>query len=246
MYQDFSIIYDNKIKEDFDYEVMAGFVRAIMKEHSLQAGSLLDMGSGTGNAGHVLRKEFSELILCDSSAEMLTLAREKFTPPYLPQFILGEAEGFRMPGRFDLVLSVLDIPNYLTEEGLISYFENSHASLKERGLLIFDVSSPFKLYEMAATGTYIFDEDDYFYVWENHIEENRLKIEINFFIKSEETRSLYRRITEEQYMQIITKDEIIRKARSTGFKVAGIYDGYSAEPLKEDSQRMVFVLKKGD
>lgn len=248
MYQEFSVIYEKKIKEDFDYQAMAGFVRRAMKDHGVPRGHLLDMGCGTGNAGFELRKDFHELVLCDPSEEMLVLARGKFTPPYLPRFILGKAEDFRMPERFDLILSILDVPNYLDPQGLQSYLENSWMNLKAGGLLIFDISSPFKLMKMAEDRTYIYDEDDYFHVWENQLEEDRLRMEINLFVKSGEDGSakepLFRRITERQSMQIITKEEIVQRVQPLGFTVAGVHDGYSQDPIKADSHRMVFVLKK--
>lgn len=248
MYKDFSVIYERKIKEDFDYAAMGGFIRKTLGDLDVPRGCLLDMGSGTGNAGFELRKDFKELVLCDPSEDMLVLARDKFTPPYLPRIILGEAETFRMSNRFDLILSVLDVPNYLSPQDLSSYFENSWENLREGGLLIFDISTPFKLMKMAEDRFYIDDEDDYFHVWENRLDGAQLKLEINLFVKSDGSapgkEPLFQRITEEQTMQLITKEEIVRRVQTLGFTIVGVYDGYSYDPVKPDSSRMVFVLKK--
>lgn len=248
MYQEFSVIYDKKIKEDFDYQAMAGFIRQVMKDQSGSFDQLLDLGSGTGNAAFELRKDFQEMILLDPSPEMLMLARAKFRPPYLPKFLLGDAETFVMAGRFDLILSVLDVPNYLEPHGFQRYLENSWNNLKTGGLLIFDISSEVKLLNMAKDRFYIVDEEDYFHVWENHLEGDRLKLEINAFVKSGEPAlaedMLFRRITEEQSMRIITKEEIVQRVQALGFTIQGVHDGYSPDLARPDSRRMVFVLKK--
>lgn len=254
MYQEFSRIYEEKIREDFDYKQMAAFVRQSLTREGVKPGSILDMGCGTGNASLELITDTRQMILCDPSADMLSLARNKFRAPYLPQFIQGRADEVRIPNQFDLILSVLDVPNYLTGAEAAAYLKNCSINLKEGGLAIFDLSTVFKLEEMARTGIYIYDDENYFHVWENTLHDvsgqgRSLEMEINLFIREDlknlqVKEPLYRRITEQQTMYFHTKDEIEKGAQKSGLKILGVFDGYTDKKAEVQSNRMVFVLKK--
>ena len=246
MYQEFSSIYEEKIRKDFDYKKMAGFIRQHCQAAGIKPNLVLDMGCGTGNASLELVQDVRQMVLCDPSSEMLTIARNKFKAPFLPQFIQGMADEIRIPDRFDLILSVLDVPNYLEQDELKAYLRNSYGNLKTLGLLIFDVSSVFKLEEMARVGTYIYDEDHYFHVWENKLKGQQLEMEINLFIKEPPPANtdLYQRITEQQTMFLHPRTDIEVWAREIGFGIIGVYDDYAEILAKPNTQRMVFVFKK--
>lgn len=246
MYQEFSKIYEEKIKEDFDYKKMAAFVRSQLQMARIKPEQILDMGCGTGNASLELVFDARQMILCDPSQEMLTLARNKFRAPYLPQFIQGRADEVRLPNRFDLVLSVLDVPNYLEAGELRSYLKNSYNNLKDQGLLIFDLSSVYKLEEMARIGTFIYDDENYFHVWENTLEDGKLQMEINLFSRQTQAGQdgLYQRITEKQTMFLHSKEEIEERAQESGFHILGTYDDYSEVRDGVQTKRLVFVFKK--
>lgn len=248
MYKDFSTIYEEKIREDFDYKKMAAFVTRALDDQGIRPQAVLDMGCGTGYAALEFVRTAGSMVLCDPSPEMLALARNKFKPPALPRLIQGSADEVSLPGQFDLVLSVLDIPNYLSESQLAAYLGLSYNNLKARGLLVFDLSSVHKLEEMARIGTFIVDEADYFHVWENHLAEGppqRLDMELNVFLKAAPpARGLYERITEIQSMFLHPVEQVTRQAQTAGFKVAGIYDDYTLKPADDRTKRLVFVLIK--
>lgn len=251
MYQEFSVIYESKIKEDFNYKQMADFILHELKKASIKPRYALDMGCGTGNASAELVRHFGEMVLCDPSTEMLTLAREKFENPYRPIFLQGNAVEFEMVGRFDLIFSVLDIPNYLDQEELKAYLKQSWINLKPKGLLVFDYSSGLKLKESAQVGTFVYDDEDYFHVWENNLIEDRLEITINAFLKQQEDAKngadeLYERITEEQVMHLHSAEMIEEEAKKVGFKIRGSYDGYTDAASGDQTKRFVYVLEKGE
>ena len=251
MYQEFSVIYESKIKEDFDYKQMADFILQQLRKASIKPQYVLDMGCGTGNASAQLVRYCDEMVLCDPSAEMLTLAREKFENPYCPIFLQGNAVDFEMVGRFDLIFSVLDIPNYLNQEELKAYLKQSWINLKPKGLMIFDLSSGLKLKESAQVGTFVYDDEDYFHVWDNNLIDGRLDITINAFLKQQEhskkgADDLYERIIEEQVMHLHSTEMIEEEARKVGFKIRGSYDGYTNAASDDQTKRLVYVLEKGE
>ncbi len=247
MYEDFARIYDERIHEDFDYSAMADFVRRVIGELDIPVRTALDMGCGTGNASLALADVADELILCDPSAEMLTLAQAKFAGARQPMFIQAPAATFRMPGRFDLIYAVLDVPNYLAPDELEGFLDSSSVNLTAGGALIFDLTTPEKLTDMARSGPFIYDDEDYFHVWENELVGDRLDLTINAFVRSSDHRgSLYERITEEQTMYLHSISEITETARRRGLTVAGRWDGYTTVKAAGGSDRVVFVLTKGE
>lgn len=252
MYQEFSAIYEAKIKEDFNYDEMADFMLRQLRGALIPMDDALDMGCGTGNASLSLVRHFRRMVLCDPSMDMLTLAREKFKNPYRPVFLHGHAAEFEMTGRFDLIFSVLDIPNYLDREELSAYVQHSWNNLKARGLMIFDLSSVLKLEEAARAGVYVYDDEDYFHVWENHKADQTLEMTLNVFTKVPPDGSgtgcdgYYKRITEEQIMYLHPAQMIEKTVTGVGFRIRGCYDGYTDQAAGRETRRLVYVLEKGE
>lgn len=252
MYQEFSAIYEEKIKEDFNYEEMACFMLRQLKEAGITRHRALDMGCGTGNASMGLIRYFDEMVLCDPSSEMLNLADVKFPNPYRPMLLQANAAEFEMAGRFDFIFSVLDIPNYLDESEFAHYLENSWKNLKTKGLMIFDLSSVLKLREMADSGTFVYDDEDYFHVWENQLMDETLEMTINVFTRtpsnkgSSKADGLYKRITEEQTMYLHPAKTIEQMTVNAGFRIRGKYDGYTKVFATDETRRLVYVLEKGE
>lgn len=249
MYENFSRIYEEKIREDFSYPQMAAFIRAHAGSSRLRIRQALDLGCGTGNASLELVKDFEQLVLCDPSPDMLALAREKFRAPFLPVFLQASAASVQLPGRFDLIYSVLDVLNYLTFAEVSACLAACYLNLKPKGLVVFDISSEKKLKEMAQTGAFVYDDEDYFHVWENTLDEDHLDLTINLFVRAQHGSrgsELYERITEEQTMYLHPAAQVKESIRNAGFRLKGCYDGYTDLPAQDSSDRLVYVLEKGD
>lgn len=247
MYDKFSQVYEAKIKEDFSYAQMAEFIRAQVRAAGLKAASVLDLGCGTGNASVELVKDFARIVLCDPSADMLAFAREKFRPPFLPVFLQAKAQSVRLPGRFDLIYSVLDVWNYLTMDEVSQSLAACYGNLKASGLVVFDISSESKLREMGRTGIYLYDDEDYFHAWENTLKADHLELTLNLFVRAGNGKpgnELYERITEEQIMYLHPDAQMKERIREAGFRLKGCYDGYSDRPAHDRSARLVYVLEK--
>lgn len=117
--------------------------------------------------------------------------------------------------------------------------------------MIFDLSSGLKLKESAQVGTFVYDDEDYFHVWDNNLIDGRLEITINAFLKQQEhskkgADDLYERIIEEQVMHLHSTEMIEEEARKVGFKIRGSYDGYTNAASDDQTKRLVYVLEKGE
>jgi SAM-dependent methyltransferase len=141
-----------------NYELWLGEVLLPeLEKRGLRHGRALDAGCGTGRAFEPLLRRDWEIVGCDVSAAMLDEARRKF-----PDVPVSRADLRELPalGRFDLVLALNDVVNYLTEDGdLERALAGMAANLTPGGLLLFDSNTLASFRDMytpeaEAGGTY--------------------------------------------------------------------------------------------
>ncbi|MET0559026.1 MAG: class I SAM-dependent methyltransferase [Solirubrobacterales bacterium] len=124
-----------------NYELWLGDVLLPeLRRHGLSQGRVLDAGCGTGSAFEPLLRRGWEVVGCDVSPRMLAQAERKFGAD-VP---LSTVDLRKLPllGRFELVLALNDVVNYLTEDGdLERALVGMRANLAPRGLLLFDSNS---------------------------------------------------------------------------------------------------------
>jgi SAM-dependent methyltransferase len=137
-----------------DPEPKRARVLALVQRHHRGAGSLLELGCGTGTMLEGLGG-IGRLTGIDRSPEMLAIARAKVPDARL---IEDDITTFELGERFDVVICVFDTLNHLTSfDGWKALFERAHAHLAPGGLFMFDVNTAAKLRGLAAYGPW-FDE----------------------------------------------------------------------------------------
>lgn len=161
-YDAFAEKYDEFNKQN-DYEVWLGEVLLPeLEKHGLaRGGRVLDVGCGTGKAFDTLLRRGWSVWGVDVSAEMLAVAKAKLPDPWgyrgtcelrqhdareLPTPLIWHYPTFgnRTPRavKFDLVLALNDVVNYLTEDGdLERCFEGMQKNLAPDGLVCFDANT---------------------------------------------------------------------------------------------------------
>ncbi len=150
---------------------------------------------------------------------------------------------FRIDDKFDAAICCCDGVNYITENEAERFFKNIYNHLEDNSRFIFDISTKYK-YDSMFNDTYVYDDGDIFYVWENiHDEESSsVNVEINFFVR--DSLDKYSRINEVQTQYMHDTDTIERLLEKAGFSDIKIYDDYNDEPLNEDSLRAVLCAVK--
>ena len=124
---------------------------------------------------------------------------------------------FELNKKFDVVLSICDSINYITEyEELIRVFDNAYRHLDENGIFVFDVNSVYKLKEIIGNNTFVEDNEEVFYVWENEFDDsnNTCEFYITFFIKD---NGAYRRFDEQHFERAYTIEQIVYALKKVGF-----------------------------
>lgn len=152
-YAGFAQFYD-RIMGDRTDEVMR--VLSYIGRHRPQAGSLLELGCGTGAILAGLAPTLTVTGL-DRSAEMLALAADRVPAARLVQ---ADMTAFRLPASFDVVICVFDTLNHVPAfESWLALFDRVHEHLTDGGLFIFDVNTTGRMSRLNGAPPYL-DEFD--------------------------------------------------------------------------------------
>lgn len=237
-YKEFSQIYD-VLMNDIDYEKWTSF---IVKRTDVN-NKILEAACGTGSITSILAEKNLNVTAFDLSEDMLMKAYEKLGRNRNVKLLNQDMKSFKISDKFGMAICCCDGVNYLDNEDALSFFESVYNHLDEHGRFIFDISTPHK-YETMFNDTYVYDDGDIFYVWENELdEENKLvNVEINFFVSCDDGR--YDRITEQQTQYVHDVKEVILMLKNAGFKDIEVFDDYNDSLYNENSLRAVFCAAK--
>jgi SAM-dependent methyltransferase len=149
-YQAFAPIYD-EFNWSNDYEMWLGEVLLPeLERHGLVRGRVLDVGCGTGRSFAPMLSRGWEVVGCDVSEAMLGEAGRKH--PGVPTFV-ADARDLPLFGRFELVLMLNDVANYLVDDGDLERALCGIApNLLPGGLLVFDTNTLSLFRSNFATG----------------------------------------------------------------------------------------------
>ncbi len=244
-YTNFANYYDILMKEDINYEKIADFIENIFIKYDINPQLVCDLACGTGNVTIPLAKRGYEMIAVDKSVQMLDIACEKASEANLDILFLNQSiSKLDLFGTCDSFLCMIDGVNYIINpHSLINMFTKiKRCFINPGGVLIFDISSAYKLSEFIGNNTFIHDGDDIFYSWENkYYKDKKLSdMYLNFFIRKNNS---YKRFCERHLQRVYTVDEIKKALKKAGFTDIDIFDGFSFESPTEISHRITFAAR---
>ena len=239
-YKAFSYYYDI-LMQDVPYHKWISKTKQYIKPGS----SILDVGCGTGTISILLAKEGYKVTGVDLSEDMLALAYEKTLSEglginYVHQDMC-RLEGFN---DFDAAVIYVDSLNYLKhDQEVFQTFHHIYKSLKEGGILIFDVHSLFKVTEIFDDYLYADTNPDLTYIW--HVGEGKfpysIEHELTFFKRVDEK---YKRFQEIHHQRTFAIEEYTQWLEDIGFKILEISADFLDQAPNEESERIVFVVQK--
>ena len=242
-YGEFAKIYDELINEDINYDEMVDRIIEICNSYNVELNDYLDIACGTGNVTIRVAKYFKNIYGVDLSEDMLREAFDKFKEARVKgKIICQDMTELSLNKEFDLITSVLDSTNYITDlNDLQNYFNGVYTHLKSNGLFIFDVNSYYKLSEILGNNIYTYSEEEVFYTWENVFEDNLLSMFLTFFVKKGD---LYERFEEEHLERAYTEKELEKELEKANLEVLAKFDGYTENDVQANTERIVYVIKK--
>ena len=240
MYGKFAGLYDPLMK-DVDYDRWAGYIASFLPEGSLR---IADCACGTGEMTLRLAKLGHTLTGVDISEDMLRVASEKARKAALKvPFICQNMAKLMLHRPQDAIVCACDGVNYLDSiEDAAEFFAAAYNALKPKGMLLFDISSKYKLERVLDCNTFAEDDGERAYIWKNCYDpESRLiSMELSFY---ERQGDLYRRFEEKHIQRAHGEDELISAMEKAGFD-AKAYSFLTMENTKEEDLRIQFIGRK--
>ena len=241
-YSVFAKYYDI-LTSNVDYKGIASMIDSYVKEAKPSSNLLLDLACGTGTLAIELSKLGYDVIGADPSCEMLTEAVKKAYCEERQILFLNQAmDELDLYGTIGIAVCTLDSINHETDvEKVDKAFSKISLFLEKDGLFIFDVNTLYKHNEVLADNVFVYDCEDVYCVWQNNTEDGKTTITLDFFENDEDT--YYR--SSEAFCEVAYSCETIEELLSkNGLKVISKYDDYTKNVIKDDTQRIVYVVGK--
>jgi len=118
VFSDYANYYD-LLYQDKDYEGEADYIHRLIKEYAPKAGTVLELGCGTGKHALLLAKKGLSVHGVDISQEMLEKASgllDSVSADIAGRVALvqGDVQTYRYSQKFDVVLSLFHVMSYQT------------------------------------------------------------------------------------------------------------------------------------
>ena len=244
-YAGFAQVYD-RLMEDVDYDKWVDYIFEIFKKYNVSPSLVAELGCGTGNITNRLAKAAIEMIGVDISEEMLGIARKKAVDADLDVlYLCQDMREFELYGTVDVILSLCDSINYITEkDDLLEVFKLVNNYLEPKGLFVFDLNTEYKFKNILADNVFAQSDDDISYIWENNYDEDEKINEyyVNFFIKDKNEK--YEKVEECHYERAYCMEEIKGLVEESGMDLIDVFDAFTFEKPKSDSQRIYVIARE--
>ena len=244
-YTSFARVYDT-FMDNIPYEEWAEYLTALLKEHNVTDGLVLDLGCGTGTMTELLASEGYDMIGADYSEDMLEIAMEKRAESgHDILYLLQDMREFELYGTVRAVVSVCDSVNYITEEeDLEEVFRLVNNYLDPKGVFIFDFKTLYNYQTVLGDRTIAEKREECSFIWDNYYYEDEKinEYELTLFIQDE--GDMYRKFEEIHYQRAYTLEEMIRLVKASGLEFVTAYDAFTKNAPNEKSERIYIVARE--
>lgn len=242
-YEYLSSVYD-ELCENVDYDVRSDYISDIFCDNSMFSGTVLDLACGTASMSERLMKKGYGIIGIDLSEQMLEIASQKLSQ-ISDNFSLFKSsmQDFELDTKADACICCLDSINHLNSLNAVqNAFNCVYNSLNNGGIFVFDVNTVYKHQYVLSGNTFVFDEEEYYLVWDNEqVDDNTVRILIDLFKFNGQS---YDRYSEEFCETAYSIDELKKALEISGFYDIKVYDELTYNAPEKSSERLFFVCKK--
>ena len=244
-YGEFARVYD-MFQDNVDYEAWGRWLKQQLASQGITDGLVLELGCGTGTMTELLAEAGYDMIGVDNSEEMLAEAMEKRVESgHDILYLLQNMQEFELYGTVRAVVSVCDSMNYITEEEDLEHvFSLVNNYLDPQGIFLFDMNTIYKYQTMIGDTTIAENRDEGSFIWENSYDEETgiNTYELTLFIPRED--GLYEKDEEIHYQRAYSLEKIRELIEKAGLTFVAVYDAYTLDPPREDSERLTFVVRE--
>ncbi len=249
IYSALSKIYDHFMRS-IPYKGWAAFIRDKLVSEGISEGLVLDLGCGSGTLTMLLSDMGYDMIGIDGSWGMLNLALEKRGERNI-LYLNQDIREFELYGTVKAVTASCDTFNYITSaEDLAGIFKLVKNYLEPGGVFVFDLHTRFYYENVLSDNVFAQTEEEGAYIWENSFDpdEGLNSYSVTMFIKDDtgegDGDDMYKKYEELHLEKAYEVVDIKQMLKEAGLKLVNVFDGYRDEPLKEDSDRAVFIAAR--
>ena len=244
-YSSFASVYD-QFMDNVPYEEWAEYLTGLLGEYQVHDGLVLDLGCGTGKLTRLLAAEGYDMIGVDLSEEMLEIALEhEMEDPKQILYLQQDMREFELYGTVRAIVSICDSMNYLEDyEDLVQVLRLANNYLDPKGIFIFDMNTVYKYREQLGEQTIAENREESSFIWENYFDEGEMvnEYDLTLFIRDEDGR--YSKYEETHYQKAFEISEVLKAVKEAGMELVAVYDAFTREPVKENSDRVYFVVRE--
>lgn len=243
-YTNFARVYDI-FMDNIPYKEWSKYIVKLLKKYGIENGIVAELGCGTGNITNELYKAGYDMIGIDNSQDMLEIAIEKKQEDSNILYLLQDMREFELFGTVSAVISICDSINYImNEEDLLKVFKLVNNYLEKDGIFIFDLNTEYKYENILADNTIAENRDIGSFIWENNFykKEKINEYDLTLYIKKE--NNIYERYEEIHYQKAYSIDIIKNLIKKAGMELIAIYDAFTENEAKYNSERVYIVVKE--
>lgn len=237
----------DRLMADINYSAWCDFYEACFAKYNVEAPAFIaDLGCGTGSISVELAKRGHSVTGFDISEEMLSLAYAKAEKSGANVLLLSQnMTCFDLGSPADVALCCFDGINYLSCTGdVYACFCSVYENLRENGLFIFDISTPYKYENILAGNSFVYEYEDLFTVWESFYNKKSgvCDFELTFFEKRKS--GLWHKSKEYQRQRKYTEKTLSSLLSKAGFEISETFSDIDFSPVTKESEREFFICKK--
>lgn len=250
-YESFAGVYD-ELMDNIPYDEWCEYILSLLRTNGVTDGIVCELGCGTGAVTERLARAGYDMIGIDNSYDMLEIANEKKNESGLTSilYLMQDMREFELFGTVSAIVCVCDSINYLTElSDITEVMRLANNYLESEGIFICDFKTRHYFRDVVGGSTIAEDRDDVSFIWDNYYDEesNINELALNLFLPVEEDdgdASLYRKYQEFHYQRGLTTDEMRSCVSDSGMELVAMYDAFTLEPAKDDSERVYLVARE--
>lgn len=241
--------YYDLLYSDKDYISEVDYVDELIKSHSKNVKTLLDMGCGTGKHAELFCEKGYKVHGIDLSEDMLKIAnqRRKGKEDNL-SFSHSNIQELNLSDKFDVVVSLFHVMSYQnSNEQLIKAFEVAKNHLNNDGIFIFDFwYGPAVLKDLPTTRVKRLENENIKVtrIAEPiiHPQENIVDVNYDVFIEDKKTKEVVEK-KELHKMRYFFDTELEMIFEKVGFSIIQKYEWMSDKNPDFNSWNVVWVVK---
>ncbi len=237
-------VYD-ALMRDVSYDEWAAYIQGFLLRSGLHAATIADCACGTGQLSIRLARLGHRVTGIDQSEAMLYEAAENARQSGLMlPFVQQDIRKLQLHKQADAIVCACDGVNYLLSASEArAFFKAANSALKPGGLLLFDVSSRYKLEHVLGCNTFGEAEDACVYLWKNSYDaaSHLCEMQLTLFVPN---GGMYERFDERHVQRGHSVRELTSWLEAAGFAQVEAFEAFTMNAPKDETERIQFAAVK--